>query len=102
MSQSLDKISGISTDTSTGGTQLAESSRSLLTKIQEFNTLAGTLGDLSANLQQTVGRFELGEISHNGSESSAPEHIVAVKKSKTAKTPASAKTTKEKAREKAS
>jgi methyl-accepting chemotaxis protein len=68
VSQSLDKISGIAADTSTSSTQSAEGARSLFAKMQELMSTATTLADMSAKLQQTVGRFTVGEgrSSHGG------------------------------------
>jgi methyl-accepting chemotaxis protein len=57
ISQSLDKISGIAADTSTSSTQSADGARSLFAKMQELMSTATTLADMSAKLQQTVGRF---------------------------------------------
>jgi len=91
VSQSLDKISGIAADTSTSGAQLSASSQDLLAKMQELMTIATTLGDLAANLQQTVGRFELGEGRPGNTEPAAQETIVVVKKPKATKTPATTK-----------
>jgi methyl-accepting chemotaxis protein len=84
ISKSLDKVSGIATDTSTSGTQLAASARDLLAKMQELNSVASTLADMSANLQQTVGRFELKEDRLSNTETSRQEQAVATKKRKTA------------------
>jgi hypothetical protein len=50
------------------GTQLASSAKDLLAKMQELNSVASTLADMSTNLQQTVGRFELREDSLTGTE----------------------------------
>ncbi len=61
ISQSLDKISGIATDTSTGSVQSAEGVKRLIAKMQELTTTAATLTDMSEKLQQTVGRFNVGE-----------------------------------------
>ena len=61
VSQSLDRISGIATDTSTAGSQLADSARSLLERMQELNSTASTLAGMAQNLQQTVAQFEVGE-----------------------------------------
>jgi methyl-accepting chemotaxis protein len=61
ISESLDKISGIAADTSTGSTQSAESAKHLLGKTQELTTTATTLAGMSEKLQQTVGRFSVGE-----------------------------------------
>ena len=62
ISESLDKISGIATDTSTSSSQSAESGKRLLGKTQELTTTATTLATMSEKLQQTVGRFKVGEI----------------------------------------
>ncbi len=62
ISESLDKISGIATDTSASSTQSAESGKRLLGKTQELMTTATTLATMSEKLQQTVGRFNVGEI----------------------------------------
>ncbi|HWP46181.1 MAG TPA: methyl-accepting chemotaxis protein [Candidatus Limnocylindrales bacterium] len=68
VSQSLDKISGIATDTSTGSAQLAEASKSLLAKMQEVTSIATTLAEMSEKFQQTVERFDIAEnISNNSS-----------------------------------
>ena len=61
VSQSLDRISGIASDTSTSGTQSADSARLLLSKMQELTTTSTTLADMAEKLQQTVGRFDVGE-----------------------------------------
>ncbi len=61
ISESLDKISGIAADTSTGSTQSADSTKRLLAKTQELTTTATTLASMSEKLQQTVGRFSVGE-----------------------------------------
>ncbi len=61
ISESLDKISGIAADTSTSSTQSAESAKRLLGKTQELTTTATTLAGMSEKLQQTVGRFSVGE-----------------------------------------
>jgi methyl-accepting chemotaxis protein len=57
ISQSLDKISGIAADTSTGSIQSAESTKSLLLKMQELTSTATELAAMSEKLQKTVGRF---------------------------------------------
>ena len=61
ISESLDKISGIAADTSTGSTQSAESAKRLLAKTQELTATSATLATMSERLQQTVGRFNIGE-----------------------------------------
>jgi len=61
VSQSLDKISGIAADTSTSSAQLAESTKALLSNAQELSATSQTLADMSESLQQTVGRFTIGE-----------------------------------------
>jgi methyl-accepting chemotaxis protein len=83
VSKSLDKVSGIATDTSTSGTQLAASAKDLLAKMQELNSVAATLADMSANLQQTVGRFELKEDKPNVPQATRPELETTAKKRKT-------------------
>ena len=100
ISQSLDKVSGIAADTSTSGTQLAESSRNLLSKMQELNTIAATLGDMAVNLQQTVGRFELGEDTSSKPEPAGAEPAIATSKPRAAKSPTTAKASTAKARKK--
>lgn len=68
VSKSLDKISGIAMDTSTGSAQLAEASKSLLVKMQEVTSIATTLAEMSEKFQQTVERFDIAEnVSHSSS-----------------------------------
>ena len=57
VSETMDKISGIAADTSTGSAQSARSAKSLLAKMQELNSTATNLADMSERLQKTVGRF---------------------------------------------
>ena len=90
VSQSLDKISGIATDTSTSSTQLVESTKNLSSSMQELAATSQTLADMSERLQQTVGRFTIGEV-----VSTQPAAAVAPRKAKSAakreaKTPAKA------------
>ncbi|MCJ7821349.1 MAG: methyl-accepting chemotaxis protein, partial [Bacteroidales bacterium] len=59
VSQSLDKISGISTDTSTSSAQQAEASKRLLGKMQELTSTAQTLAGMSEKFQQTVEQFDI-------------------------------------------
>jgi len=84
ISKSLDKVSGIAADTSSSGTQLAASARDLLAKMQELNSIASTLADMSETLQQTVGRFELKEDMQKDTEATKRETAIAVRKRKTA------------------
>jgi methyl-accepting chemotaxis protein len=93
VSKSLDKVSGIAADTSSSGTQLATSARDLLAKMQELNSVASTLADMSSNLQQTVGRFELKEDRLSNTETSRQEQAVAAKKRKAAVPQATVKAT---------
>jgi methyl-accepting chemotaxis protein len=93
VSKSLDKVSGIAADTSSSGTQLATSARDLLAKMQELNSVASTLADMSSNLQQTVGRFELKEDRANNTETSKQEQAVATKKRRAAVPQATVKAT---------
>jgi methyl-accepting chemotaxis protein len=92
ISKSLDKVSGIAADTSTSGTQLAASSKDLLAKMQELNSVATSLADMSANLQQTVGRFELQEETQNEPEAAKRAAVIAAKKRRTAASQAPLKT----------
>ncbi len=62
ISESLDKISGIAADTSSGSTQSAEGSKRLLSKTQELMSTATILASMSEKLQQTVGRFNVEEV----------------------------------------
>jgi methyl-accepting chemotaxis protein len=96
ISKSLDKVSGIAADTSTSGTQLASSAKDLLAKMQELNSVASTLADMSANLQQTVGRFELKEDMQKDTEAIKREPVMAAKKRKPAMPQAKASTVKPK------
>jgi methyl-accepting chemotaxis protein len=91
VSKSLDKISGIATDTSTSGTQLAASAKDLLAKMQELNSVASTLADMSANLQKTVGRFELKEDKPSNIEAARWQQPAAPRKPKAAATQATIK-----------
>ena len=59
VSESLDKVSGIASDTSTGSSQSAESTRALQGKMQELTATATTLAGMSDKLQETVGRFSV-------------------------------------------
>ena len=79
VSQSLDNISGIAVDTSTAGTQSAESAKQLLSQMQELTSTASTLADMSQRLQQTVGRFEVEE-----RETAKPKSAAAKRKPKSA------------------
>jgi methyl-accepting chemotaxis protein len=93
VSKSLDKVSGIAADTSSSGTQLATSAKDLLAKMQELNSVASTLADMSSNLQQTVGRFELKEEKTNNAETSRQEQAAAARKRKAAVPQATVKAT---------
>jgi len=79
ISQSLDKISGIAADTSTSGAQLVESTKTLSSSMQELAATSQTLADMSERFQQTVGRFNIGEV-----VSSQPVPAVAPRKAKSA------------------
>jgi len=93
ISKSLDKVSGIAADTSSSGTQLAASARDLLAKMQELNSVASALADMSGTLQQTVGRFELKEDMQNDTEATKREPVIAAKKRKAAVPKAAVKIT---------
>jgi len=87
VSQSLDKVSGIAADTSASGVQLAESTKALLSNMQELASTSATLADMAQKFQQTVGRFNVGE-----AVSAEPAAAVASRKAKSvskrrAKTP---------------
>jgi len=71
ISGSLDKISGIAADTSTTSGQTAEGAKRLMSKMQELTSTATTLADMSEKLQQTVGRFDIGEESPGGKAAAA-------------------------------
>ena len=62
VSQSLDKISGIASDTSASGAQLVESTKTLLSNMQELAATSQTLAEMSGRFQQTVERFTIGEV----------------------------------------
>jgi hypothetical protein len=62
--------------------------------MQELNSVASTLADMSANLQQTVGRFELKEDMQKDTEAIKREPVMAAKKRKPAMPQAKASTVK--------
>lgn len=103
ISESLDKISGIAADTSSGSTQSAEGSKRLLSKTQELMSTATRLASMSEKLQQTVGRFNVEEVPGFARKPLAtvtakPKKVVmeepAKSKGKTGKVSAASKTTK--------